>query len=118
MNISFNLGIKCVCATDAHYTDKEDSYAYEALLAIGTKNKISDPDSMRFEGEDYHLLSADEYEEKFIPYGTEVMINNHIYIAEDCGTAIKGKRVDILYETHNEAYCHGMQQVEVFIKNN
>lgn len=53
-----------------------------------------------------------------IPYGTEVMINNHIYIAEDCGTAIKGKRVDILYETHNEAYCHGMQQVEVFIKNN
>lgn len=53
-----------------------------------------------------------------IPYGTEVMINNHIYIAEDCGTAIKGHRIDILYETHNEAYCHGMPQVEVFIKNN
>lgn len=53
-----------------------------------------------------------------IPYGTEVMINNHVYIAEDCGGAIKGNRIDILYETHNEAYCHGMQQVEVFIKNN
>ena len=53
-----------------------------------------------------------------IPYGTEVMINDHIYIAEDCGEAIKGNRIDILYETHNEAYCHGMQQVEVFIKNN
>ena len=40
---------------------------------------------------------------KVIPYGTEVVINNHIYVAEDCGSAIKEKRIDILVETHQQA---------------
>ena len=52
-----------------------------------------------------------------IPYGSEVMINGHTYIAEDCGNAIKGKRIDILYDNHDIAFAHGMQEVEVFIKN-
>lgn len=54
---------------------------------------------------------------RVIPYGSEVMINGHTYIAEDCGSAIKGKRIDILYDNHDIAFAHGMQEVEVFIKN-
>ena len=53
-----------------------------------------------------------------IPYGSEVQINGHVYIAEDCGSAIKGKRIDILYDNHDVAFAHGMQEVEVFIKIN
>lgn len=53
-----------------------------------------------------------------IPYGTEVMINGRFYIAEDCGSAIKGKRIDILYNNHDIAFAHGMQEAEVFIKIN
>lgn len=30
-----------------------------------------------------------------IPYGTEVMIDGHVYIAEDCGGAVKGNVIDI-----------------------
>lgn len=52
-----------------------------------------------------------------IPYGTEVIINGHTYIAEDTGGAIKGKRVDILFATHSEALQFGRQKVEVFVKN-
>ena len=55
---------------------------------------------------------------RVIPYGSEVMINGHTYIAEDCGSAIKGKRIDILYDNHDIAFAHGMQEVEVFIKIN
>lgn len=51
-----------------------------------------------------------------IPYGTEVVINNHTYVAEDCGGAIKDKKIDILVETHQEAWDLGADYYEVFVK--
>lgn len=51
-----------------------------------------------------------------IPYGSEVTINGHTYIAEDCGGAIKGNRVDILVDTHKEALNFGVQYAEVSVK--
>lgn len=48
-----------------------------------------------------------------IPYGSEVIINGHSYIAEDCGGAVKGNRVDILFATHQEALNFGIQYAEV-----
>lgn len=48
-----------------------------------------------------------------IPYGSEVIINGHSYIAEDCGGAVKGNRVDILFATHEEALSFGVQYAEV-----
>lgn len=51
-----------------------------------------------------------------IPYGSEVIINGHTYIAEDCGGAITGNKVDILFTTHQEALNFGIQYAEVFIK--
>ena len=51
-----------------------------------------------------------------IPYGSEVIINGQTYIAEDTGGAIKGKRVDIFFDTHEEALNYGRRNVEVFIK--
>ena len=47
-----------------------------------------------------------------IPYGTKVMIDGHTYIAEDCGSAVKGKVVDIFVEEPYEE----MYYTEVFIK--
>lgn len=51
-----------------------------------------------------------------IPYGTEVVIDGHTYIAEDCGGAIKGNRIDIVVETHEQALQMGLRSAEVFIK--
>lgn len=48
-----------------------------------------------------------------IPYGSEVIINGHSYIAEDCGGAVKGNRIDILFATHQEALNFGIQYAEV-----
>lgn len=44
-----------------------------------------------------------------IPYGTEIEIDGHIYVAEDCGGAIKGNAVDIYFDTHAEALEFGRQ---------
>ena len=48
-----------------------------------------------------------------IPYGSKVVIDGNVYIAEDCGGAIKGNRIDILFDTHQEALAFGVQYAEV-----
>lgn len=50
---------------------------------------------------------------KVIPYGTTVLIDGNEYIAEDCGGAIKGKRIDIYFDTHQEALQWGVKHKEV-----
>ena len=49
-----------------------------------------------------------------IPYGTEVMINGNIYKAQDCGGAIKGNKIDVYFDNHNEALKFGVQYAEIF----
>ena len=51
-----------------------------------------------------------------IPYGYEVIINGHTYIAEDCGGAIVGKRIDIYFDSHSEALEFGRQTANVLLK--
>lgn len=51
-----------------------------------------------------------------IPYGTEVVIDGHTYIAEDCGGAVNDNHIDIVVETHQEALEKGEHTAEVFIK--
>lgn len=53
---------------------------------------------------------------RVIPYGSKVIINGNTYIAEDCGGAIKGnKRVDIFFDTHQEALQWGIRTVEAIV---
>ena len=51
-----------------------------------------------------------------IPYRTEVIINGHIYKAQDCGGAIKGNRIDVYFEDHDDALEFGVQYAEVYVK--
>lgn len=46
---------------------------------------------------------------RYIPYGTEIIIDGQTYIAEDCGGAIKGDRLDIYFDSHSEAASFGKQ---------
>jgi len=50
-----------------------------------------------------------------IPYGTEIIIDGHSYIAEDCGAAVKGYTIDIFFDTHEEALSFGKQTKTVYI---
>lgn len=50
-----------------------------------------------------------------IPYGTEVIINGHTYVAEDCGGAIKGNKIDLFFDNHQDALNWGVQYLEVTI---
>lgn len=50
-----------------------------------------------------------------IPYNSRVMINGHVYTAEDAGSKIRGNTIDIFMSTHEEAKKFGRQSAEVFL---
>lgn len=51
-----------------------------------------------------------------IPLGTRVFIPGYgEAIAEDVGGAIRGNRIDIAFESHEEALSFGRQELEIFI---
>lgn len=49
---------------------------------------------------------------EIIPYGSIIKINGNEYLAEDCGGAIKGNKIDIFVENPK----HQKQSVEIYIK--
>lgn len=52
-----------------------------------------------------------------IPYGTVLVINVdgewHEYVAEDCGSAVKGRIIDIFFEEHKDDF---RKYTEVYVK--
>ncbi len=52
-----------------------------------------------------------------IPFGTRLVINGQVYVAEDVGGAIKGKHIDMFFYTHAEAVRWGKRNMEVFYAN-
>lgn len=48
-----------------------------------------------------------------IPYGSKVVINGQVYVAEDCGGAIKNNHIDIYVGSHAEAETKGVYETEV-----
>ncbi|MCD8020066.1 MAG: 3D domain-containing protein [Clostridiales bacterium] len=61
-----------------------------------------------------HTIAVDK---NLIKLGTKVQIGNIMYVAEDTGGAIKGKRIDIYYSSHSKAMAHGVkyQKIKVYI---
>ena len=49
-----------------------------------------------------------------IPYGTELLIDGNVYVAEDCGGAIKGNKIDIYFNDHADALNYGVKNIEVY----
>lgn len=52
-----------------------------------------------------------------IPYGSKVILNGVTYIAEDCGGAIKGNKIDMFFDTHQEALEWGVKYIEGVVIN-
>ncbi len=48
-----------------------------------------------------------------IALGEKVTIDGTTYTAEDTGSAIKGKRIDLYFDSHAEAEAYGKKQMEV-----
>lgn len=61
-----------------------------------------------------HTVAADL---SVFPLGTRLRIGDCFYTVEDTGKSIKGKEIDIFYDTHEEAAESGRYKEEVFRLN-
>lgn len=50
---------------------------------------------------------------RVIPYGTKVLIGGHEFVAEDCGGAIKGARIDLYLSSHARCNSWGVRYLTV-----
>lgn len=48
-----------------------------------------------------------------IPLGSMVMVDGHIYWAHDTG--VRGKHIDVYYNSHSVAWNHGVKRQRVFV---
>ena len=80
------------------------AYANDPITATGKKPRP------------YHTLAVDP---KVIPYGTRIYIPefNKVFIAEDCGGAIKGNRIDIYMNNEYECRQWGVRNITIIILN-
>ncbi len=84
--ISSEEDIGCVATNDCHYIRKEDAYAQEILMCIGTGSTIDDPNHMKFSGDEYYLKSADEMKAIFSRYPES--LENTLKIAGRCNLTL------------------------------
>lgn len=59
-----------------------------------------------------HTIAVDPTQ---IPYGSQVVINGQVYVAEDCGGAIKTNCIDIYVATHAEGESKGVYYTDVYL---
>ena len=60
-----------------------------------------------------HTIAADP---SVIPLGTRIVIDDVIYTVEDTGKAVKGMRLDIFFDSHEEAVQYGRQEKYVYLE--
>lgn len=86
-----NVGI--VATNDIHYLKKDDAFAHEVLMCIGTGKKVSDEDRMRLTTQEFFFKSPEEMAKLFatIPEAC----SNTLRIAEKCNLELNFSQVSL-----------------------
>jgi len=79
-------GLRLVATNDSHYLSKDDAFAHEVLLCIGTGKTLGDEKRMKFYSDDFYVKSPDEMRRIFSGYGEA--LDNTVKIAERCNVSL------------------------------
>jgi len=87
IKLAKKTGLPLVATNDAHYLDREDAEAHDALLCIGTGKLLKDENRLRYQGDQFYLKSAEEMKALFkdVPEA----IKNTVKIAGQCNLSIE-----------------------------
>lgn len=80
--LAVDAGLPMVATCDAHYPCRDDADAHEALLAIQTRDLLSNPKRFRFETKEFYLKSAAEMAEALPDFLDAIPVS--VEIAERC----------------------------------
>ncbi len=73
-------GLQLVATNDSHYLSKDDAFAHEVLLCIGTGKTLGDEKRMKFYSDDFYVKGPDDMARVFREYPQAVA--NTVRIAE------------------------------------
>lgn len=59
-----------------------------------------------------HTISVDP---RVVPMGSKLLIDGVVYTAEDQGSGVNGNKVDIFFNSHQEALRYGVKKVQVYL---
>ncbi|MBR1591830.1 MAG: DNA polymerase III subunit alpha [Ruminococcus sp.] len=80
--LSDETGISLAATNDCHYINKKDAETQKILMCIQTGRKLSDPDAMSFETDEFYVKSAQEMYSLF--RDRRDALENTVRIAERC----------------------------------
>lgn len=73
----------------------------DGITATGVKAKAN------------HTIAADP---SVLPYGTEIICSLGKFVVEDCGGMVKGNKIDIFFNDHQEAVEFGVKELTIWVK--
>ncbi|HUP48134.1 MAG TPA: DNA polymerase III subunit alpha [Thermoanaerobaculia bacterium] len=79
-------GLELVATNDSHYLDKDDAFAHEVLLCIGTGKTLGDERRMKFYSDDFYVKGPEEMARLF--KGWPQAVANTLKIAERVNMSI------------------------------
>jgi len=90
VRLAKEMDLPLVATNDAHYLNREDAEAHDALLCIGSGKSISDKNRLRYEGDQFYVKSAEEMMALFgeIPEA----LNNTLRVAEELNFSFDNKK--------------------------
>ena len=71
-----------------------------------------DTTAMETKAEEGHTIAVDP---DVIAFGTQILIGDTVYTAEDCGGAVQGDHIDIYMEDHDRVDEFGVKYLHVYI---
>ncbi len=91
LEVSKKTGIALVATNDCHYLKKDDAFAHDVLLCIGTGKNISDTNRMKYASHEFYYKSPEEMEKIFgeIPQSMQTTLD----IAAMCNVELKFDRI-------------------------
>ena len=87
LEIAKQLQAPLLATNDSHYVERSDAAAHDALLCVQTGSQMSDPDRLKFHGDEHYLKSSHEMRHLFdeLPEACD----NTLWIAERADVTIE-----------------------------
>lgn len=98
VQLAKKYNIKLIATNDAHYANKDDSFAHEVLLCNQTHKKISDTNRMNFGTDEFYLKNTEEMRQA-ISYLGDNVFNEVLKSSEEIYNKIED--YDILQHEYN-----------------
>lgn len=124
--IGYNLGHEeAQAAEPEEVIELSHDYAYTDYRSLGEfvishycdcKRCTDDGDGITASGTKATAGRTIAADPDVLPMGSVVIIDGHTYTVEDVGGAIKGNRIDIFMNSHEEAIKAGVKTAEVYLE--